>query len=103
MEVIYKKQFTKDVRKISDKKLKNRIQDKVNEVEAIVSAHEPADKNDIPNITNMVKLQDFEYHYRIRIGDYRLGVTIEIEIEEEENIFRFVRCLHRKDIYKKFP
>jgi len=43
------------------------------------------------------KLRGFEKDYRIRIGDYRLGLIIDNQIVE------FIRCLHRKDIYKYFP
>ena len=35
--------------------------------------------------------------YRIRVGDYRLG----LELEGEEVVF--VRCLHRREIYRYFP
>ena len=51
----------------------------------------------------MTKLQGYDHYYRIRVGDYRLGISIAITLEETEEMFRFVRCLHRKDIYKRFP
>jgi ribosomal-protein-alanine N-acetyltransferase len=35
--------------------------------------------------------------YRIRVGDYRIGVAVEGDEVE------FVRCLHRRDIYGYFP
>jgi mRNA interferase RelE/StbE len=35
--------------------------------------------------------------YRVRIGDYRIG----LELAGDELIF--VRCLHRKEIYRYFP
>ncbi|NPA92437.1 MAG: type II toxin-antitoxin system RelE/ParE family toxin, partial [Chloroflexi bacterium] len=35
--------------------------------------------------------------YRIRLGDYRLG----LEIEGDTVVF--VRFLHRRDIYRYFP
>ncbi len=38
-----------------------------------------------------------EDYYRIRLGDYRLGLRI------EEGTVSFIRCLHRKDVYKYFP
>lgn len=37
------------------------------------------------------------YHFRIRIGEYRIGVVI------TGNTIVFERFLHRKDIYKYFP
>lgn len=54
----------------------------------------------IPNfeeITNIKKLQGYENAYRIRVGDYRIGI-----IFEGETIL-FQRVLHRKDIYRYFP
>jgi mRNA interferase RelE/StbE len=36
-------------------------------------------------------------HYRIRVGDYRIGIALEGET------VAFVRCLHRKDSYRYFP
>lgn len=37
--------------------------------------------------------------YRIRIGDYRIGLTIDIK----EKIITLNRIAHRKDIYNIFP
>ena len=42
-------------------------------------------------------MEGFKNAYRIKIGDYRIGVFI------EEDTIEFVRFVHRKDIYKKFP
>ena len=48
-------------------------------------------------IKNIKKLKAGESHYRIRIGDYRIGLIL------EDDTFIFVRFLHRKDLYKYFP
>jgi mRNA interferase RelE/StbE len=48
-------------------------------------------------ITNIKRLQGYDNAYRIRIGDYRLGVIFDGEI------LIFERVLHRKDIYRYFP
>jgi mRNA interferase RelE/StbE len=40
-------------------------------------------------------------YYRIRTGNFRIGVKI-VSVESE-NVVIFVRALHRKDIYRKFP
>jgi mRNA interferase RelE/StbE len=45
----------------------------------------------------MKKIKGFKNFYRIRIGDYRLG----IEIDKEKVIIK--RFLHRKKIYRLFP
>jgi mRNA interferase RelE/StbE len=36
-------------------------------------------------------------YYRIRVGDYRLGLSV------SDDIVAFVRCLNRNEIYKNFP
>ncbi|MBE0661900.1 MAG: type II toxin-antitoxin system RelE/ParE family toxin [Bacteroidales bacterium] len=58
----------------------------------LVSRAETA--RDIPNIK---KLKGHKTAFRIRIGDYRIGVFI------ESNEVFFTALFHRKDIYKRFP
>jgi len=48
-------------------------------------------------INSIKKLKGYKNHYRIRIGDYRAGLII------DGNTVEFIRLLHRKDIYKRFP
>lgn len=48
-------------------------------------------------ITNIKKLQGYDNAYRIRIGDYRLGIIFDGET------LIFERVLHRKEIYRYFP
>ena len=43
------------------------------------------------------KLSWEEMYYRLRIGDYRVGFSLDVD---EVVVERF---LHRKDIYKVFP
>jgi mRNA interferase RelE/StbE len=48
-------------------------------------------------IKNLKKHKCSKYYYRIRTGDYRIGLYIaKKEVE-------FIRFLHRKDVYKFFP
>lgn len=49
---------------------------------------------EIANLKKMVGTANF---YRIRIGDYRIGIVVEEETVE------FVRCLPRRDLYRHFP
>jgi mRNA interferase RelE/StbE len=51
----------------------------------------------LSNIKNMKKLKGDTISYRIRLGDYRLGIYF------ENGIIEFARIVHRKDIYKIFP
>jgi mRNA-degrading endonuclease RelE of RelBE toxin-antitoxin system len=48
-------------------------------------------------IKNLKKLTGYDTYYRIRIGDYRLGIKV-----DGETVY-FVVIEHRKDIYKGFP
>ena len=52
---------------------------------------------DFEDIRNLKKLKGTENCYRLRIGDYRIGL-----IFKDETI-TFVRVLHRKEIYRYFP
>ena len=45
------------------------------------------------------KLVGYSAHYKIRVGDYRIGFSIDSEIKTVE----FHRVLHRHEIYRKFP
>lgn len=53
--------------------------------------------NTLNEIPNLKKLKGFPNFYRIRFGNYRVGVRI-----EEETII-FERVMHRKDIYRYYP
>jgi len=45
------------------------------------------------------KLAGHREYYKIRFGNYRVG----LRISTTEKIVEFRRILHRKDIYRKFP
>ena len=82
------KTFVKDSSKITDRHLLSRIADCIEEVQKAES---------ITSIHNLKKLKGGNKYFRIRIGDYRLGIEI------TNSVVEFVRCLPRKDIYKYFP
>jgi mRNA interferase RelE/StbE len=88
MEVKIDKSFQKDTRKIKDKLILNKIALVISEVQKA---------ENINQIKNLKKLKGSSENYRIKIGDYRLGIII------SGSSFEFIRCLHRKDIYKYFP
>jgi len=48
-------------------------------------------------IPNFEKLKGYRIYYKIRFGDYRVGLKF------EKNTLYFERILHRKDIYKFYP
>ena len=89
MKVEFRKSFTKDLKKHkTDKSLLERVKQVILEVEGA---------QDIHRINNLKKLKAQSNHYRIRLGNYRLGLVI------ESDTARFVRFLHRGDIYRYFP
>lgn len=88
MNVKIDKTFEKDTNKIKDKNLLLKIADCIENVQI---------SEDIHSIKNIKKLKGSNKFYRIRIADYRLGLFF------DKNTVEFIRCLHRKDIYKYFP
>jgi mRNA interferase RelE/StbE len=48
-------------------------------------------------IIHVKKLKGSEDYYRIRIGNYRVGIIL------ADDTVIFVRFLHRRDIYRYFP
>ena len=50
-----------------------------------------------PNAKFGIKLSGYTDYYRIRIGEYRIG------LKYSNKTITLVRFLHRKDIYKFFP
>ncbi len=45
------------------------------------------------------KLTGYQTYYKIRVGDYRIGLHIDIGQQQVE----FQRILHRREIYRQFP
>lgn len=88
MEVKIDKTFQKDVKKIKDKHILLKISN------SIVNTQKAENPDQIKNLK---KLRGTANEYRIRVGDYRLGIII------LNTTVKFIRCLHRKDIYKYFP
>ena len=88
MKIEYLSKFLKDLDKIKSKKAKTAIREVIIEVKSA---------NSIKEINNLKKLTGHNFAYRIRTGQYRIGVFIENEIVQ------FARVSHRKDIYRLFP
>lgn len=88
MKLTFTKKFNKQVAKIASKELAEEIIAVITEAEnaAIIS-----------EISNIKKLSGFKLYYRIRIGDYRIGLFLNGDTLE------FAAFDHRKDTYKHFP
>lgn len=88
MRTVFLGQFLRDLDKIKENRMKDRVVEIIQHVEtADVSG----------DIRNLKKLRGHSIAYRIKVGSYRIGVFI------ENDIVQFARFIHRKDIYKKFP
>jgi len=88
MNVRIDESFEKDIKKVKDKKLLTKIANTIEQVQAATNSD---------RIKNIKKLKGSNSYYRIRIGSYRLGVSIEGDRVD------FIRFLPRKDIYTYFP
>ncbi len=80
--------FDKDISILRDAKVKIQIYRMIEDVSKAIS---------IDAIKNIKKIKGYKNYFRIRIGNYRAGLTI------DGNTAEFIRFLHRKDIYKRFP
>ena len=45
------------------------------------------------------KLSGYSLYYKLRVGDYRVGLWIDSDTRTVE----FQRVLHRREIYRRFP
>ena len=88
MKVGFKHSFAKDLIGVKDKSLLQRVK-------AIVEAVEKAESLD--QINGLKKLKGGGNYYRLRIGNYRVGLSV-----EADKVI-FVRFINRKDIYRYFP
>lgn len=82
------KTFEKDLIKTRNKSLENKVALCIENVSAA---------KDISTIKNIKELKGSDDCFRIRIGDYRIGVII------NGQTISFIRILHRKEIYRFFP
>lgn len=88
MKVGFRASFAKDLKGVKDKNLLGRVR-------ALIEGVERADT--LADITGLKKLKGGGSYYRLRAGDYRVGLAV------ENDTVIFVRLLDRKDIYKRFP
>jgi mRNA interferase RelE/StbE len=88
VKVEFRRSFKKDLSKIRNQDLLMKIKGVIEEVENAES---------LLDISNIKKLNANRSFYRIRVGDYRIGLT------DNDGVITFVRILHRKEIYRYFP
>lgn len=92
MKVEYKKSFIKDIKRIKDRNILDRLEAVLLDLEKIESL---ADLNR-PG-SGIVTIRGTTNYFRIRIGDYRLG------IKWNDDCLVIIRFLSRGEIYRCFP
>lgn len=89
MKVLFTKSFAKDLRKHKkNRKLLSQVQEVIENIEQAEA---------VRDFSSIKQLKAEGSYYRIRIGDYRIGLTV------DNDQVTFVRVLHRKEIYRFFP
>lgn len=88
MKILYEKSFLRDLKKIKDQQVLDRINQVIKNVKSAETLN---------SISGIKKLKGHPSAYRIKMGDYRIGFMYENEY------LVFIHCLNRKDIYRKFP
>lgn len=88
MKVAFRQSFARDLKKVRDQVVLDRIRRAIERVERAATMQE---------IRDLKKISETNNFYRIRVGDYRLGAVM------EGGQVEFVRCLPRRDLYRFFP
>ena len=88
MKILYCTSFIRDLSKIHNPLILENVRSLIQII---------AGSESIKSIPDFQKIKGSNNSYRIRIGDYRVGIY-----KNKEQI-EFVRILNRKDIYKYFP
>jgi mRNA interferase RelE/StbE len=88
MNSVFLASFLSDIKKLRDGKIQRSV------AEALTRVEQASAIADIPSLK---RLSGHHNYFRIRIGDWRIGLKVESET------VRFVRCLHRREIYRFFP
>ncbi|MGB3543682.1 type II toxin-antitoxin system RelE family toxin [Rubrivirga sp.] len=89
MRVVFRKSFERDLKKLrGDAQLLSRLRQVIEQVEAA---------EEFGAVTNVKRMQGWSDYYRVRIGDYRLGLKL------EEDTIVVLRFMHRREIYRRFP
>lgn len=89
MNISFDRSFYKSLDKLGDAAIKEKVAALIEQVETVASLSE---------IPHLKKMEGFKTFYRIRLGDYRVGVEL-----EPGGVVRFLIVAHRKDIYRLFP
>ena len=89
MKVSYAKTLAKDLEVVSrNSAVKKRLSKLIETSKSIDTLNE---------LKHIKKIEGYDCYYRLRIGEYRLGLKVMGDTVE------LIRLLHRRDIYRRFP
>jgi len=89
MNILYTKSFSKDLDTIRhESKIKERLLALIGQIKRV---------DTLSDISGVKKMEGYPGYFRIRVGDYRLGIKV------AEKDIEMIRFLHRKEIYRRFP
>ena len=89
METRFTQRFSKDIDKLpADESIRTALAELIERVETAATLRE---------LSGVKKLQGHASAYRLRLGDYRVGIFL------AGGVVEFARVVHRRDIYKVFP
>ena len=89
MKIEYRQLFLKDLKKLKKQPVYQRVLNLAFEI--------LPNAKDLAGLSNVKAMKGYPNRYRIRIGDYRVG--IEVSGEQVE----MMRVLHRREFYRYFP
>jgi mRNA interferase RelE/StbE len=88
MQLLYAKRFSKDIDAIqNDSEVKKNLLETIERLKH---------SDSLTELNGVRKMEGYPKYYRIKIGEYRLGIKL------NNNVLELIRFLHRKDIYRRF-
>jgi mRNA interferase RelE/StbE len=89
MDLLYGKRFSSDLDAIrNESKVRKRLLRLIEQIK---------NTDSLVAIKNVKKIEGYKDYFRIKVGDYRLGIKL------KQNRIELIRFLHRKEIYRRFP
>jgi mRNA interferase RelE/StbE len=89
LKILYGKALAKDLEAISPNAIvKKRLSKLIDTLKVI---------DTLDGLKHIKKIEGYDCYYRLRLGDYRLGMKV------SGNTVELIRFLHRRDIYRRFP
>jgi mRNA-degrading endonuclease RelE of RelBE toxin-antitoxin system len=89
LEIQYRQLFLKDLKKLR----KQPVYDQIYELAFTTLPN----VRSLQEITNIKAMKGYSERYRIRVGDYRVGIAV------QGNSIEVMRVLHRREFYRYFP